>query len=185
MDEDDMDFPEALRLLQAPQSPGPERLPFKNLFNASSPQRHLPLKSSTRERICFKLVAKPRRPGNYRPPWATSTTGASRDSQKTAGATHWDNGVMHRARDRRRDAQDRHLAHRSPLGLPDNWNLLRERGKEDVLPDTKTYQFSFRATVPAPDGEDLLRPKISEMAPTSPPGGALRYMSIPLRWAWA
>ena len=38
MDEDDMDFPEALCLLQAPPLPGPERLPFKNLSNASSPQ---------------------------------------------------------------------------------------------------------------------------------------------------
>ena len=91
MDEDDMDFPEALRLLQAPQSPGPERLPFKNLSNASSPQRHLLLKSLTRERICFKLVTKPCRPGIYRPRWATSTAGASRDSPKTAGATPRDN----------------------------------------------------------------------------------------------
>ena len=91
MEEDDMDFPEALRLLQAPQSQGPERLPFKNLFNYSSPQQHLPLKSLTRERICFKLVTKPRRPGTYRPPWATSTAGASGDSPKTAGATPRDN----------------------------------------------------------------------------------------------
>ena len=55
-----MDFPEALHLLQAPQWPGPERLPFKNLSNASSPQRHLPLKSPTHGHICFKLVTKPR-----------------------------------------------------------------------------------------------------------------------------
>jgi hypothetical protein len=82
MDEDDMDFPEALRLLQAPQLQGAEQLPFKNL--------------------------------SY-----------------------------------------------------------------------KTYKFSFRAAVPAPEGEDLLRITSSEMAPTSPPGGVLRNTSIPLRWAWA
>ena len=92
MDKEEMDFSETLRLLQAPQSPGPERLPFKNLSNATSPQRHLPLKSPTRGRISFKLVAtKPRRPVLYRPPWATSTAGASRDSPKTAGATPRDN----------------------------------------------------------------------------------------------
>ena len=51
----------------------------------------------------------------------------------------------------------------SPLGLPDTWNLLRERGEEDVQPCTKTYQFSFRAAVPAPEGEDLLRTTSSEV----------------------
>ena len=87
LDNDDMDFTEALRLLQAPQSLGPERLPFSSRSNVTSPQRHLPLKSPTRERIRFKLVTKTRRPGTYRPPWATSTTGASCDSPSTAGAT--------------------------------------------------------------------------------------------------
>ncbi len=51
-----MDFTEALRLLQAPQSPGPERLPFRNWSNVTSPQLHLQLKSPTRERIHFKLT---------------------------------------------------------------------------------------------------------------------------------
>jgi hypothetical protein len=92
LDKEEMEFSETLRLLQAPPSPRPERLPFKNLSNAISPQRHLPLKSPTRGRISFKLVAtKPRRPGIYRPPWATSTAGASRDSPTTAGATPRDN----------------------------------------------------------------------------------------------
>ena len=91
MDEKDMDFPEALRLLQAPQFPGPKQLPVKNLSNASSPHRHLPLKSPTRGHIYFKLVTKPRRPGIYRPPWATSTAGTSSDSPKTAATTPRDN----------------------------------------------------------------------------------------------
>ena len=91
LDKDEMDFSETLRLLQAPQSTGPERLPFKNLSNIPSPQRHQSAKSPTRGRISFKLVTKPRRPGIYRPPWATSTAGVSRDSPKTAGATPRDN----------------------------------------------------------------------------------------------
>ncbi len=87
LDNDDRDFTEALCLLQAPQSQGPERLPFRNQSNVTSPQRHLPLKSPTHERIRFKLVAKTRRPGTYQPPWANSTAGASRDSPSTAGTT--------------------------------------------------------------------------------------------------
>ena len=70
-------------------------------------------------------------------------------------------------------------------GYLEGWNLLCERGEEDVQPCTKTYQFSFLAAVPAPEGEDLLRTTSSEMGPTSPPGGVLRHTSIPLRWAWA
>ena len=91
LDKDKMDFSETLRLLQAPQSTGPERLPFKNLSNITRPQRHQTPKSPTCGRISFKLVTKPRRPGIHRPTWATSTAGASSDSPKTAGATPRDN----------------------------------------------------------------------------------------------
>ncbi len=56
LDNYDMNFTETLRLFQAPQSQGPERLPFRNRSNVTSPQRHLPLKSPTRERIRFQLV---------------------------------------------------------------------------------------------------------------------------------
>ncbi len=43
LDNDNMDFTEALCLLQAPQSPVPERLPFRNWSNATSPHQHLQL----------------------------------------------------------------------------------------------------------------------------------------------
>jgi hypothetical protein len=78
LDNNYMDFTEAQRLVQAPQSPGPERRPFRNRSNVTtgSPQRHLPLKSPISERIRFKLVTKKGRQGTYQPPWATS----SRDS---------------------------------------------------------------------------------------------------------
>ena len=74
---------------------------------------------------------------------------------------------------------------------------LTTRSAGNMEPPSRTWQwgmyipthgpnnFSFRAAVPAPEGEDLLRTTSSELAPTSPPGGVLRHTSIPLRWAWA
>jgi hypothetical protein len=95
LDNENTDFTEALCLLRAPQSPGPKRLTFRYRFNATSHQRHLPLKNSTSELIRSKLVTKTSRRGIYQPPWARSTAGASSDSPSTAGATQQGKWVMH------------------------------------------------------------------------------------------
>jgi hypothetical protein len=87
LDNDDMDFTDTLHLFQAPQSQGPEQLPFRNRSNATSHQQHLPLKSPTSEHIRFKLVTKTSRSGIYQLPWATSTAGATRDLPSTTWAT--------------------------------------------------------------------------------------------------
>ncbi len=118
-------------------------LPFRHRSNVTSPQ-HLSLKSPTRERIRFKLVTKTRLLGTYRPPWATSTAGASSDSPSTAGATQQGNRVMQRARDRR--GRGRHCqsspSRRSPFGLSDYWNLLASVAWMTYSPKTRPTKFS-------------------------------------------